>query len=263
MTDVSLPARFVDTDFRVGREHDHTTSDFRVGRVFDRTASVLSRNFPTFFVVCAIAYLPAALLSSASSAASGQGPGHGGMVGALGFLLTMVLGTLSQAIVVYGAFQDMRGRPVSLTESLQVGLRRFLPIVGLGICVGVTVALGFLALVIPGLILLAMWYIATPACVVEQLGPLRSMRRSSQLTKGHRWKVFGLMLLLVIVGGMVSAVLAKTLTAAGGTTLKLIGDVLWNGVWGAVSAIAVVVTYHDLRLAKEGIDVEQVASVFD
>jgi hypothetical protein len=264
MTDISLPAQLAGTDFRVGRERDHTTSDFRVGRVLDRTAWVLSRNFLTFFVVYAIAYLPATLLqSSVATTASGQAPGHGGIVGGLGFLLTTVLGTLSQAIVVYGAFQDMRGRPVSLTESLQVSLRRFFPIVGLGICVGAMVALGFLALVIPGLILLAMWYIATPACVVEQLGPLGSMRRSSQLTKGYRWKIFGLMLLLIIIGGIVSSVLAKTLTAAGGTPLKLIGDVLWNGVWGAVSSIAVVVTYHDLRVAKEGIDVEQVASVFD
>ena len=47
MTDASLPARF-------------SESDFRVGRVLNRTASVLSRNFLTFFVVTAVAHLPTA-----------------------------------------------------------------------------------------------------------------------------------------------------------------------------------------------------------
>jgi hypothetical protein len=49
----------------------------------------------------------------------------------------------------------------------------------------------------------------------------------------------------------------------GSATLTLIGDLLWNGIWGAFYAIAAVVTYHDLRVAKEGTDIEQIAAVFD
>jgi hypothetical protein len=45
--------------------------------------------------------------------------------------------------------------------------------------------------------------------------------------------------------------------------LTLIGGLLWNGIWGAFYAIAAVVTYHDLRVAKEGTDIEQIAAVFD
>ncbi len=48
-----------------------------------------------------------------------------------------------------------------------------------------------------------------------------------------------------------------------GAPLALVGSLIWNGIWGAFYAIAVVVTYHDLRVAKEGIDIEQIASVFD
>jgi hypothetical protein len=45
--------------------------------------------------------------------------------------------------------------------------------------------------------------------------------------------------------------------------LALIGGAILNGVWGAFNAIAVVVTYHDLRVAKEGANIEQIAAVFD
>jgi len=39
--------------------------------------------------------------------------------------------------------------------------------------------------------------------------------------------------------------------------------VLWTGVVAAASTIAAVVAYYELRVAKEGIDVEQVAAVFE
>jgi hypothetical protein len=38
---------------------------------------------------------------------------------------------------------------------------------------------------------------------------------------------------------------------------------VWNGFWGALYAIFAVVTYHDLRVAKEGVDTEQIAAVFE
>src|SRR5215475_5262435 len=43
-----------------------------------------------------------------------------------------------------------------------------------------------------------MWFVAVPACVEERLGPWTSLRRSRDLTKGHRWKLCGPALLPVI-----------------------------------------------------------------
>jgi hypothetical protein len=241
-------------------------SDFRVGRVLNRTTAVLSRNFLTFFVVTAVAHLPAMLLFGQSSNTAADTPFEimrGLFLVLGGLVLLIVLSTLSQAIVLYGAFQNMRGRPVNLNESLQVGLRRFFPIVGLAILVSLAAGFAAIFLLVPGLILITMWFVATPVCVVEQLGPIRSMGRSRQLTKGHRWKIFGLMLLLIIISAVISPALQYSLNALGGTPLALVGDLIWNGAWGAFYAIAVVVTYHDLRVAKEGTDIEQIAAVFD
>lgn len=125
------------------------------------------------------------------------------------------------------------------------------------------VMLGFILFIVPGLILLTMWFVATPACVVEQLGPFKSMGRSAALTGGHRWKIFGLMLLLFVINGVGSGMIGGILAVVGGPTLVLIGSLIWSGIWGACYAVAAVVTYHDLRVAKEGIDIEQIASVFD
>ena len=253
MTDTSLSARFAE-------------GDFRVGRILSRTSSVLSRNFLPFFIVTAIANLPGALLIKVSTDPANIDPEAAlqnvGMI-FVGLILTVVLNVLCQAIVLYGAFQDMRGRPVNLVESLQVGLRRFFPIVGLAIVAYFLIMLGTMLLIVPGLILLTMWFVATPACVVENLGPIRSMRRSSQLTKGHRWKVFGLILLVAVLGSVIIGGINLGFELMAGPILALISGVILNGIWGAFYAIAVVVTYHDLRVAKEGTNIEQIAAVFD
>jgi hypothetical protein len=253
MTDTSLSARFAE-------------GDFRVGRILSRTSSVLSRNFLPFFIVTAIANLPGALLIKISTDPANLTPeaafGSLGLI-FVGLILTVVLNVLCQAIVLYGAFQDMRGRPVNLVESLQVGFARFFPIIGLAIVAYFLITLASMLLIVPGLILLTMWFVATPACVVERLGPIRSMRRSSQLTKGHRWKVFGLILLVAVLGSIIIGVINLGFELMAGPIGALIAGVVLNGIWGAFYAIAVVVTYHDLRVAKEGSNIEQIAAVFD
>src|SRR5258708_40160388 len=99
MTDASPPA---------GR---FSEGDFRVGHAFSLTWSVFSRNFLTFMVVTGIASLPALLIPRPLPGAN-PFPNQGLLVFGLYFLI-VVLGTLSQAIVLFGAFQAMRGRPIN------------------------------------------------------------------------------------------------------------------------------------------------------
>jgi len=235
--------------------------DFRVGRVFDRTSSVYTRNFLIFTLVPLVAYLPSLLLPTRADGMAYQNGGW--MIALLAIILTVTLGLLSQAILVYGSFQDMRGKQVDIGESFNVGIGRLVPILGLTILEGLCIMVGFMLLFVPGLILITMWFVAVPICIVERRGPWQSLVRSGELTKGHRWKIFGIVLVLYLVSAIVGYILTSVLTAIGGTVLAMIATLLWNGVWGAFFAIFVVVTYYELRVAKEGIDIEQIASVFD
>ena len=144
MTDATLPA------------HRFVEGDFRVGRVIGRTSAIFSRNFLKFFVVTAIATLPMALLSGP---ADDDVTARSLLWTVFGLFLVIGLSTLSQAIVLYGALQDMRRRPIDRSESLQVGLLRCL------------------------------------ACRRRATGRVRQHGEKRQLTKGNRRKIFGLMLL--------------------------------------------------------------------
>ena len=189
--------------------------EFREGSAMSKAMAVFSRNLLPFGIVTAIASLPTVLLFN----------GHEDVVrnpAAAGALaLSGGLSALSQAIVLYGAFEDMRGRPVDLMlRSFQHASRRFLPVIGVAFLSTVLAGLASLLLIIPGLILFTAWYVAIPACVVERLGPWTSLQRSAALTKGNRWKVARLIIVLAVItgigGGLVAAV-----TAEAGMTIGL------------------------------------------
>jgi hypothetical protein len=249
--------------------------DFRIGKVFSRAWSVFSRNFVTFMVVIGIANLPSLFIPQPAVGAAANPAANLGVTFFVVLFLTIVLSTVGQAMVLYGAFQDMRGRPVSLADCVKVGLSRFFPLIGLAVCVVVALMFAAILLIFPALILAMMWSVATPVCVVEQVGPFRSLGRSRELTKGHRWRIFGLVLVILIpamiVGAIVGVVVFLILGASGILTLNAtlawslgqLFDLVWKAAWGAFFAAVLAVTYHDLRVAKEGLTTDQIAAVFD
>jgi hypothetical protein len=237
--------------------------DFRVGRVFTQTFSVLSRNLLPFCIVTVIAALPYYFLLGADGRPAGAMTAGRAGVTILWFILALLLNALSQAVILYAAFEDMRGRPVNMMESLRIGFGRILPVLGTAIVVGVLTMLGGIALVIPAFIVMTMLFVAIPACVVERLGPVKSAGRSAALTKGYRWRVFGLWISFMIVLGIVQSVSVGIGSAIGGVFVAQLILLLWNAVYIAFSATLVVVTYRDLRVAKEGVDTDQIAAVFD
>jgi hypothetical protein len=235
--------------------------DFRVGQVFTRSFSLLFRHFLTFFIVTLIAFSPLLLLRDGAANAE-RDPTQAFIALGIGFVLLMVLSMFSSAIILHCAFQDMRKRPLNLLEALKVAFRRLVPLILLALLESLLLVLGIILLVVPGLILYTMWLVAVAACVVERTGPWRSLRRSQELTKGHRWKIFGLFLLLLLIS-LINPVVQLALTTAAGPTAAAIGNAIWTAIGSAFSSVVIAVTYYDLRVAKEGIDIEQIASVFD
>ena len=250
MTDMSAPLQ------------PELEGSFRIGQVLSRALSITSRNLVKFSILVGIPFLPYLIFFPSMMGPKPNLNGAGATLG-LSVILSVVLGVISQAVVIYAAFQDMRGRSATIGESLQKGLARFWPIVGLALAIGFGILLGFILLVVPGFILYSMWFVALPACVVESLPPFRSLGRSAELTKGHRWATFGLFLLLAVISGILGGIVGALFSAIGGTIIAIIARFIFQAVFGAFQATVVVVAYHDLRVAKEGVDVDRIAAVFD
>jgi hypothetical protein len=211
------------------------------------------------------------------------------------FVVMLLVFNVGEVMVLYIAVQHMRREPVDLLEGLRVALGRFFPLIGVvllmflailgfvllvGVVTGalavvpglavLTPVLGFLSIV-PYFMLIIMWSVARPACVVERLGPLRSLGRSRELTRGHRWKILGLILLtlvcllvaLIVVGVILGVAAALGAAVSFAPWVVRAVSLAFYAVLLAFFWILIAVTYRDLRVANEGIDTDQVATVFE
>lgn len=123
---------------------------------------------------------------------------------------------------------------------------------------------------IAGYILYVLWLAAAPAVVAEGLGVLAALRRSTFLTAGYRWPVFGLIFVTAIIFwilGWALFVLGNAVNAEIGHTgpnlIFWIGDYVVPAVALVFCAAVQTVAYCALRRAKEGAGIQALARVFD
>ncbi|OGG53371.1 hypothetical protein A2851_00125 [Candidatus Kaiserbacteria bacterium RIFCSPHIGHO2_01_FULL_53_29] len=79
----------------------------------------------------------------------------------------------------------------------------FLNYLGMTVLLFIAAVIGFVLLIVPGFIVLLMYYFAGYFVVDRSLGPINAMKESARITKGHRWQLLGflgLILLLNILG---------------------------------------------------------------
>jgi len=243
--------------------------DFRVGRVLSRSLALFLGNFPKYSlygVATAVPHLMNALYTFEIQDFLLRHLNSRGGLSALNFgstIIWAIVFSVCQAAMIHGTLQDIRGHPFDIGASIRRSLSRMLPVIGTAICAIAVVALGFVLLVVPGFIFVTMFYVVIPVCVVESLGPIRSLGRSRELTKGHRWQIFAIYLVPAMVLGICHYLLHRLGIRYGGITGYAAGIFLLTAIGGTYQAIVNIVTYYDLRSTKEGLDVEHLAAVFD
>jgi hypothetical protein len=169
--------------------------------VFERIFSIYRRQAGVLLPAAAILYLiPAAL-----------GLLDGITPRALALAATVVAGVWYQGMVVQ-AVRDIQDdvRDLSIGELFRSVSPVLGPLLWTAILFGIGVFIGFLAFIIPGLVLFTQWAVAAPAVVIENRTATQALGRSRELVRGHGWQVFGVvvvtLLLVVIIGTALTAV---------------------------------------------------------
>lgn len=238
---------------------------FGVGTVLSRSFPIWIRNLVPFTILSLVVYSPLIIYAFVTFAGGEVTKEAESRYDLVSTLAGRVLDLIVTGAVVYGVFQQVRGQPAGLGDCLRVGFSRLLPVLGIGIIVAVLVTLGLLALVIPGILLQLMWWVAVPVAVVERLGVVGSMQRSAKLTSGEKGTIFLILLVLgliqfaVIFG--IAFVAAMVLPEAGAA--QALVTLLIAIPFGALTAVANAVGYHDLRVAKEGVGIDDLIKVFE
>jgi hypothetical protein len=252
------------------------TSTLDIGRVIREIFSVLGRNFATFALLAVIMTgVPTAILYGAQGAFLTTGDisaffGPRLLWAILGGLVAGVSGLILQAAIIHGTVADLNERPVSVGDGLASGLRAFLPLFGIAICLSIAVGLGFLLLIVPGVLMALAWCVAVPSYVIEQRGVFASFERSAELTRGSRGAIFGLFviyfvavlvveLVLGVVGGITNFV-----TIGGFSPItRLVVMPLIQVIGALIGATGTAVLYVELRRIKDGVGPKGLAAIFD
>lgn len=257
---------------------------FDLGRVVSRTFGVIQSDLPMFYAIALVcAGLPIALVQmlQVGSFAHGDFTSPFARVFTLtavaGSVVTLLARALSDCLLVSGAMAAIDGRKSPFEAQLRASLPLILPVIGIYILSIIAISVGMILLFVPGLIAMCMLSIAVPAEVAERPGVIGALSRSADLTRGHRWAIFGLLLLYAVaIWALTSGValitgllffggVGKTYFNAEGGPLAYIGVVVTTLVTAAVtmvSAVGVAALYTELRLVKDGPQTQSLDEVF-
>ena len=97
------------------------------------------------------------------------------------------------------------------------------------------------------------------------------MKRSAELTKGNRWRIFGLLVIVfviqIVIGVILVSIFGVGMVAGGGvgggSIVFVIFQWLVQAFFAVLYAVIIAVSYQNLRIAKEGGSLDQIAAVFD
>lgn len=252
-----------------------------IGRVIGRAFATISGNPVT---TMGVAFLFSALPQTLVNLITRQlrAPDLTAMSTVTGIVITLASALMGLAFyaIVQGSLvrvtvDQEEGRKAELGESIAAGLRVALPLILMTIVSGIAMMIGTILLVVPGVILFVMWSVSSPALVDERLGILSALGRSRALTRGYRWRIFGMELLLLVLMWIVMGVTAVLVMAGGSFSLQsmaaaqqspsivaivvmLVVQTLISVVWGVCHASLFV----ELRNAKDGFSGEALAEVF-
>ena len=177
-----------------------------IGEVLSDTFAVIQR---TIVVLANLAVMfigiPAAI-NIAGVALSTVSPAFG-LVSLIGSLATVVGMLFAYASIFQLAMQDLHGHAISTDVMIRTAARKFWPLLGLSILLGLGIALGCVLLIVPGVILGLAWSVSFPALVLEDRGVFDAFRRSAALTRGKRWSIFLLFFIVTIVVLVIELVL--------------------------------------------------------
>lgn len=150
--------------------------------------------------------------------------------GALAVIAVIVIGILT-FLAQYLFFAHLLAH-----RGYAIGHNRFLAYFGLQILMGLGVGLGFLLLIIPGIILLVRWMLASGYVVGTETPVMEAFGKSWEATSGYGWSLFFSAIVLGIVTGIAVAVFVMPIVyvTGEGSSLSVFAESLGQTIYSAM-----------------------------
>ena len=180
------------------------------------------------------------------------------------WVITSLIGLARYGALFYAVFEQFVRQRMSVNRGYRFALGRLGAVVGataaaelailgieiavIGITIGVFIV--FPPLIILGLIvalgmpiyLIVRWLFIWPVVLLEGLGPIGALARSSELVQGNWWRIFGIMVVGIIMLILISLLLNFSVGA-----IPMVGSFLVTILVAPVLPVVHILLYYDLR----------------
>ncbi|MEG3125348.1 glycerophosphoryl diester phosphodiesterase membrane domain-containing protein [Sphingomonas sp. GB1N7] len=208
------------------RANGETEREISVGSVFGRGIDVIKSNpVATLGTSLVLMALPQLLFQQVTSRAVMYADLRNGIYAAVAayFLVIGLLWLVASGALVQATVAHDQGRKADIGEMLRVGVLRCLPLLAVYLLFVIGVWIGSILLLVPGIMLAVMWSVTLPAIVAERTGIFGAFSRSRALTKGARWKIFGILLLMFVIYILVTILIGVISVAGYGSFGAIMG----------------------------------------
>ena len=252
------------------------------GDIVDEAIGLYRRNFRLFLSIGAVVLIPAGVMQLILALLAGETSMSVFMISSLlWWILSIGVSIISYIAVIstmaVAASERWLDRPMTVSEAYRRISSRIGPLIGLIFIYGlVVIGLSVTVIGIPFAIYLFVgWLLSVQILLVEGTGIRTSLSRSRDLVSGHWWRVIGIVILLAIIQAIISAffTLPAMIFGFGSvfsdpgstdvsplvTALDSIGSSAGQIVVGPIAYCAYILLYYDLRVRKEGMDIELAA----
>ena len=171
------------------------------------------------------------------------------------------------SLIAYGALTGAAGPTAG--DAVRAGVLKLSQLFVVLLGGGLAILVGLILLVAPGLFLAASLLVATPVLMIENTTVLEAFKRSVSLSRGSRWRLLGVMLVLAAISLGAAALTASALQVTILATTDEIGKRLALFVFGPILALVIrlvvmaVVTSAYVELKRVNGSASAVAKTFD
>lgn len=218
-------------------------NNITVGGVLSRALNIYGDRFGQLIGIAAVVFIPVGILEGLAREI--------GVIGSLIAWVASVVGTalFTGAVVRVVEAGETGAGTKSIGEIFSSLGDRIWPLVWIGVVVGIAQVFGFILLIIPGLILTVIWAVWQPVVVVEKKN-FDALSRSRELVKGNGWNVFGLMIVVLILGFIIFSFGAALGAIVGG----LVGVIVVTVILGVLLSPIGGVIYAELYFQLAGVN---------
>jgi hypothetical protein len=212
--------------------------------VLSEAWALYKRHASHFLLISFAIYLVIAIVTALLSLALGS---FGAIIGGL----LSLFGTFLLQAALVKAVQDARDGRIDL--DLRATINAALPFVGAvaiaGILASIAIGIGFVLIIIPGLILLTFLSLIVPEIVIGGASWSESFGRSWRTVRGYAWHVFGTYVLVFVIMIVAEFIVGLILLALPNAARTFISDIVVGTLVAPWLAAVVTLVYDRLTLA--------------